>query len=142
MLKPIGSLKNMFRTICAILISLIHSNLSIMCMCHGISFTPAEFVKHARATNSDEVMRKARNSLRREVDRSNCMSITEEEKERKQARQRQLYWEKKEANGYSRNMEPNKQGENVFKKYGELVGISDAIQHVQSTQAIQVQDSA
>ncbi|KAK9082140.1 hypothetical protein Syun_031077 [Stephania yunnanensis] len=40
--------------------------------------------------------------------------------------------------GYSRNMEPNKQGENVFKKYGDLVGISDAIQHVQSTQAIQL----
>ncbi|KAK9097265.1 hypothetical protein Sjap_022762 [Stephania japonica] len=41
------------------------------------------------------VMRKARNSLRREVDRSNHLSMTEEEKQRRRSRQRQLYREKK-----------------------------------------------
>ncbi|KAK9117486.1 hypothetical protein Sjap_016433 [Stephania japonica] len=44
------------------------------------------------------VMRKARNSLRREVDRLNRLSMTEEEKQRRRSRQRQLYREKKEAN--------------------------------------------
>ncbi|KAK9100995.1 hypothetical protein Scep_024425 [Stephania cephalantha] len=36
------------------------------------------------------VMRKARNCLRREVDRSNRMSMTKREKERRRSRQRQL----------------------------------------------------
>ncbi|KAK9160191.1 hypothetical protein Syun_006532 [Stephania yunnanensis] len=40
--------------------------------------------------NASGVMRKARNCLRREVDRSNRMSMTEEEKERRRSRQRQL----------------------------------------------------
>ncbi|KAK9086831.1 hypothetical protein Syun_029225 [Stephania yunnanensis] len=47
--------------------------------------------------NASGVMRKARNCLRREVDRSNRMSMTEEEKERRRSRQRQLL-EKKNAN--------------------------------------------
>ncbi|KAK9103937.1 hypothetical protein Sjap_021191 [Stephania japonica] len=42
-----------------------------------------------------EFQEKATNRLRREVDRLNRTSMTEEEKERRRACQRQLYWEKK-----------------------------------------------